>query len=186
MPLSLFGRGEPMTDAAPTDVASLARGCGRSVFRAAYRVLGDAGQAEDVQQEVFLRLLEMPVGDIASWPAYLTALATRMSIDRLRRHQRWRRLIPVWRASAPAAIDSTEQAAIQTERARQLRSALCRLKPKEAECFTLRHLHGMEIAAIAQATEMTVNHVSGCLHRAARALEARLDESENTTSQEVL
>jgi RNA polymerase sigma-70 factor (ECF subfamily) len=186
MSLSLFKEGEPVTDVLPTDVASLAQVYGRSVFRTAYRVLGDAGQAEDVQQDVFLRLLERPVSDIDSWPAYLTTLATRMSIDRLRRHQRWRRLMPVWRASGPAAFDSTEDDAIQAERARQLRLALCRLKPKEAECFTLRHLHGMEIAAIAQATEMTVNHVSVCLHRAARLLEKHLCDSQSTTSPEVL
>lgn len=39
-------------------IAALATEHGRLVFRAAYRVLGDAAQAEDVQQEVFLRLLE--------------------------------------------------------------------------------------------------------------------------------
>lgn len=186
MSLSLFGRGQPMSDAEPTDVASLARAYGRSVFRAAYRVLGDAGQAEEVQQEIFLRLLEKPVGDIASWPAYLTTLATRLSIDRLRRHQRWRRLMPVWRASVAATFDSTEEHAIQADQARQLRLALCRLKPKEAECFTLRHLQGMEIAAIARATGMTANHVSVCLHRAARSLETRLNDSHTATSPEVL
>lgn len=186
MSLSLFSQGDPVTEDAPTDVASLARNYGSRVFHAAYRVLGDAAQAEDVQQEVFLRLLEKSVGDIASWPAYLTALATRMSIDRLRRQQRWRRLIPMWHASELPVFDSTEQDAIRSDRARQLRIALSRLKPKEAECFTLRYLHGMEISAIAQATGMTMNHVSVCLHRAARALEARLDESEKATSLEVL
>ena len=186
MYLSLFSQGDPVTDVAPTDVASLARSHGRRVFHAAWRVLGDTAQAEDVQQEVFLRLLEKPVGGVASWPAYLTTLATRMAIDRLRRQQRWRRLIPIWHASQRAAFDSTEHDAIRADRARQLRIALCRLKPKEAECFFLRYLHGLEIVAIAQATDMTVNHVSVCLHRATRALEARLADTGNTTSPEVL
>lgn len=186
MTLSRFCQGAPVTDAAPTDVASLARNHGRRVFHAAWRVLGDAAQAEDVQQEVFLRLLERSVGDVASWPAYLTTLATRIALDRLRRHQRWRRLMPIWRASAPAAFDSTEHDAIRADRSRRLRRALCHLKPKEAQCFTLRYLHGMEIAAIAQATGMTANHVSVCLHRAAHTLEARLDDTENMTSTEVL
>lgn len=182
---SMFSQGDPVTDAAPTDVASLARSYGRSVFRTAHAVLGDAGQAEDVQQEVFLRLLEKPPGDVASWPAYLTTLATRMAIDRLRRHRRWRRLLPMWRAGTPAAFDSTEHDAIRADRARQLRLALCHLKTKEAECFSLRHLHGMDIAAIAQATGMTVNHVGVCLHRATRSLEALLDDTGHTTSPEV-
>jgi RNA polymerase sigma factor (sigma-70 family) len=185
MSLSLSTENDPVTDAAPPDVASLARIYGRTVFMAAYRVLGDVGQAEDTQQEVFLRLLEKPIGDIASWPAYLTTLTVRMAIDRLRSRQRWRRLLPKWRASAPDAFDSTEHDAIQLERARRLRAALCVLKPREAECFTLRFVQGMDIPAIAQATGMTSNHVGVCLHRATRALEARLGETP-TTSTEVL
>lgn len=186
MSLSLFTEGEPMTDAATADVAGLARAYGRSVFQTAYRVLGEASHAEDVQQEVFLRLLEKPVGEVASWPAYLTTLAVRLSIDRLRSRQRWRRLLPMWRTAAPPAFDSTEHDAVQAERARRLRTALCVLKPREAECFTLRFVHGMEIAAIARATGMTSNHVGVCLHRATRALEARLGDATSTTPTEVL
>ncbi|WP_158880065.1 sigma-70 family RNA polymerase sigma factor [Rhodanobacter sp. L36] len=185
MPLSLSTESEPVMDAAPPDVASLARAYGRTVFMAAYRVLGDVGQAEDAQQEVFLRLLEKPFGGIASWPAYLTTLTVRIAIDRLRSRQRWRRLLPKWRASSPTAFDSTEHDAVQNERAQRLRKALCVLKPREAECFTLRYVQGLEIAAIAQATGMTSNHVGVCLHRAAQALEARLGET-TTPSTEVL
>ncbi|WP_431634336.1 RNA polymerase sigma factor [Dyella sp. KULCS107] len=181
MPISIDSEGEPMTDHAPPDVAMLARLYGRQVFQAAYRVLGQASQAEDLQQDVFLRVLERPTGPVESWPAYLVTLTVRMAIDRLRRAQRWRRLLPSWRAAAPAAFDSTEQSAIQHERSRQLRDALGRLKPREAECFTLRHVQGLEIAEIARATGMNSNHVSVCLHRAVRALEARLGESDPTT-----
>jgi RNA polymerase sigma-70 factor (ECF subfamily) len=118
---------------------------------------------------------------VDSWPAYLVTLTVRMAIDRLRRAQRWRRLLPSWRAAAPVAFDSTELSAIQHERANQLRHALGRLKPREAECFTLRHVQGLEIAEIASATGTNSNHVSVCLHRATRALEARLGESDPTT-----
>ncbi len=186
MSLSLYTEGDPVMATAPPDVASLARAYGRTVFMSAYRVLGDTGQAEDVQQEVFLRLLEKPVGDISSWPAFLTTLTVRTAIDRLRSRQRWKRLLPKWRASAPEAFDSTEHDAIQLERAQRLRAALCVLKSREAECFTLRYVQGMDIPAIAQATGMTSNHVGVSLHRATRALEARLGETQTTTSTEVL
>ncbi|HET6431629.1 sigma-70 family RNA polymerase sigma factor [Dyella sp.] len=186
MTLSIESEGDPMTDHAPPDVAALARLYGRQVFQAAYRVLGQASQAEDLQQDVFLRVLERPTEAVESWPAYLTTLTVRMAIDRLRKAGRWRRLVPTWRATAPAAFDSTEQSAIEHERARQLRDALGRLKPREAECFTLRHVQGMEIAAIAAATGMSSNHVSVCLHRASRALEARLGGIETDTTPEVL
>src|SRR6185437_9089642 len=116
MPLTLSRGGEPMTDIAPPDANALARGYGRAVYLAAYRVLGDASQAEDVQQDVFLRLIEKPPTDVASWPAYLTAMATRQAIDRLRSRQRWRRLRPLWKAAEPVAADTAEEEAAQTER----------------------------------------------------------------------
>lgn len=181
MSFPIDSEGEPMTEHAPTDVAALAHLYGRQVFQAAYRVLGQASLAEDVQQDVFVRLLEKPAHDVASWPAYLTTLAVRMAIDRLRRNRRWQRLLPTWRATAPAAFDSTEQDAIRNERALHLRNALTRLKPREAECFTLRHVQGMDIATIARATGMSSNHVSVSLHRATRALEARLGDTETPT-----
>ena len=74
---------------------------------------------------------------------------------------------------------------MQSERARRLRLALAALKPREAECFTLRFLQGMEIGQIGHALAMTPNHVSVCLHRATRALEARLGDA-RTTAPEVL
>lgn len=186
MPYSLPHQGDPVPEIAPIDVSALARAYGRGVFQAAYRVLGDASQAEDVQQDVFLRLIEKPVADIASWPAYLTTLAVRMAIDRLRSRQRWRRLVPIWRAGLGVEFDSTEQDAVRDERARQLRAALSRLKPREATCFTLRYVEGMAPAAIAQAIGMTANHVSVCLHRATRALEARLGAPVSPSPSEVL
>lgn len=185
MPLSLSRGGEPVTDTAPPDVSALARGYGRAMYLAAYRVLGDAGQAEDVQQDVFLRLLEKPPTDVASWPAYLAAMATRQAIDRLRSRQRWRRLRPLWKAAEPEAADTVEADAEQAERARRLRDALARLKPQHAECFVLRHVHGLDIAAIARATGLTPNHVGVCLHRAAQTLASMLDDR-TRSAQEVL
>lgn len=185
MPLSLSSEGDPMTDTELPDVNALARGYGRAVYLAAYRVLGDAGQAEDVQQDVFLRLIEKPPSDVASWPAYLAAMATRQAIDRLRSRQRWRRLRPLWKAAEPAAVDTVEEDAEQAERAQRLRAALARLKPQHAECFVLRHVQGLDTAAIARATGLTPNHVGVCLHRATQALESLLNDRARP-AQEVL
>jgi RNA polymerase sigma-70 factor (ECF subfamily) len=186
MSLFLSTESEPAMDSSLPDVDQLARLYGRTVFQAAYRVLGDTPLAEDVQQDVFLRLLEKRVGPIDAWPAYLTTMTVRLAIDRLRGHQRWWRQLPTWRAGMPQAFDSTEHDAVRAERAQRLRAALARLKPREAECFTLRHVQGMEIAAIAKATGMTANHVGVCLHRAARSLEAQLGDTLTSTTPEVL
>ena len=123
----------------PADAAALARTHGPLVFRAAYRVLGDQSRAEDVQQEVFLRLLETSRDGIASWPAYLTATATRIAIDVLRRRQRWWGLLPMLAAQTATAAPSAEAAGIEAQRATRLRAALATLPAREAQCFALRY-----------------------------------------------
>lgn len=174
-------RSDPLTRSAfaadPADPATLAQLYGALVFKAAYRVLGDASLAEDVQQDVFLRLIESPRQRVESWPAYLTAASTRAAIDVLRRQQRWWRLLPLWRAQAPDSAASAEQAGLEAERARRLRAALARLSRREAQCFSLRYLQGLDIADIARALQLSENSVSVTLHRAKRRLEAHIEHA---------
>lgn len=163
----------PATDAA----AALAHHYGPLVFRAAYRVLGDAALAEDVQQDVFLRLLEQPPREVESWPAYLTAAAVRRAIDRQRQQRRWWRLLPLWRAQAPETAASSEDLGLADERARRLRAAMTQLSPREAQCFSLRYLEGMAVEDIARVLAITSNTAHVTLHRARRRLEARLGDA---------
>jgi RNA polymerase sigma factor (sigma-70 family) len=159
------------------EVAQLAQRYGPQVYRVAHRLLGDPAQAEDVQQDVFLRLLEGGAVAVASWPAYLTTLATRLAIDRMRRQQRWRRLVPLWLLQAPTVSGCTETEGMVAERAQQLRQALTRLKARDAECFALRYLQGLEIAEVATALGITPNLVSVTLHRVTAALRSQLADT---------
>jgi len=155
-------------------VAELAGAYGRHVFNAAHRVLGDAQLAEDIQQGVFLRLLESPRDDVRSWPAYLTAVATRAAIDELRRRNRLARLTPAWLENLVDTAERPDERIASEDRARRLRTALGRIRPLEASCFALRFFQGMEIADIAATLSITENHVSVTLHRAAVTLRARV------------
>jgi RNA polymerase sigma factor (sigma-70 family) len=157
--------------------ADLARHYGPLVYRTAYRLLGDAAQAEDVQQEVFLRLLESRREGVASWPGYLVAASTRIAIDVLRRRQRWWGWLPRWQAHAPAVAASAEEAGIEAQRAARLRQALCTLTRREAQCFALRYLDGLDVSEVAVALQLKENNVGVILHRARRRLEARLSET---------
>lgn len=50
----------------------------------AYRMLGDAAEAEDVVQDVYLRWVEVDHAVVEQPAAYLTTMTTRLTIDRLR------------------------------------------------------------------------------------------------------
>jgi RNA polymerase sigma-70 factor, ECF subfamily len=166
-----------VSDVADDNVAALARLYGPTVFRAAWRVLGARAAAEDVQQQVFLRLIESPPRGVASWPAYLTTVATRLAIDHLRRQRRWKLLAPLWKADEPD--DSPAEEAERAEAGRFMRAALARLNPRDASCFVMRHLHGLTPAAIGSALGLSENHVSVSAHRARKALEAMQDKEQS-------
>ena len=159
------------------DVAALARTYGRNVFRAAWRVLGTRAAAEDVQQQVFLRLIEDPPADVRSWPAFLTTAATRLAIDHLRRQRRWALLAPLWRADSPE--DSPADDAERAEEGRFMRKVLGRLNPREASCFVLRHVQGMSPSEVATTLGISENNVSVITHRVRKALEAAHAKEQN-------
>ena len=159
-----------VNDTDSDDIAALARTYGPNVFRAAWRVLGSRAAAEDVQQQLFLRLIESPPQRVDSWPAYLTAAATRLAIDHLRRQRRWRLLAPLWKSDPPE--DAPDEDVARQQASRFMRAALSRISERDASCFVLRHLHGLSPAAIGAALGISENHVSVSVHRARKALEA--------------
>jgi RNA polymerase sigma-70 factor (ECF subfamily) len=169
--------GAPVSGAVGDDVAALARQYGSTVFHAAWRVLGIRAASEDVQQQVFLRLIESPPRNVESWPAYLTTMSTRLAIDLLRRQRRWRLLAPLWKSDEPE--DSPAEDAERAEASRFMRAALARLNPRDASCFVMRHLHGLAPAAIGAALGISENHVSVSVHRARKALEAMQTQEKN-------
>jgi RNA polymerase sigma-70 factor (ECF subfamily) len=162
---------------ASDDVAALARQYGPVVFRAAWRILGSRAAAEDVQQQLFLRLIESPPRAVESWPAYLTASAVRMAIDSLRRQRRFKLIAPLWKTEEPdeSPADDAERA----DAARFLRAAIAKINPRDASCFVMRHLHGLTPAAIGSALGISENHVSVSVHRARKALEAMQAQEQN-------
>jgi RNA polymerase sigma-70 factor (ECF subfamily) len=162
---------------AAEDIAALARQYGPVVFRAAWRVLGARAAAEDVQQQVFLRLIESPPRNVESWPAFLTTAATRLAIDHLRRQRRWRLLAPLWKADEPD--DSPAEDAERVEAGRFMREALAWINQRDASCFVMRHLHGLTPAAIGSVLGISENHVSVSVHRARKALEAFQDKEQS-------
>ena len=169
--------GAPVSGADGDDIAALARQYGPTVFRAAWRVLGTRAASEDVQQQVFLRLIESPPRNVESWPAYLTTMSTRLAIDHLRRQRRWRLLAPLWKADEP--VDSPAEDAERAEASRFMRAALARLKPQRRVLLCHAASAGLAPAAIGAALGISENHVSVSVHRARKALEAMQTQEQN-------
>jgi len=140
------------------------------VFRAAYRVTGDASDAEDVLQTVFLRMLRRPPDAVAVdyVKTYLYRAAVNASLDLLKARQPARnvpldevemRLMDSASAGPGGALDSGEIR-------KWLRQAIGQLSPSAAEMFTLRFFEGKANPEIAEILGTTQNTVAVTLSRA--------------------
>lgn len=147
------------------------------VFRAAFRITGNAQDAEDVLQTVFLRLArqaeeDLPVSNVSS---YLYRAAINSAFDVLRR-RRDRPSVPLEDAhDAPgSAAPDPDRAQEADEIRRGLREALAALPPRAAEVFVLRYFEEQPNRDIARMLGISRVTVAVTLHRTRRHLQQQL------------
>ncbi|MBL8227878.1 MAG: sigma-70 family RNA polymerase sigma factor [Bryobacterales bacterium] len=136
------------------------------VFRTAYRITGNAADAEDVLQTVFLRLLRRDAGggDLLQPESYLRRAAINCSIDLIRD-----------RMSGTANLDHVAHTSGEDPELKQrLRQAIAQLDPKDAEIFVLRFFEGHSNEDIAQLTGMNKLLVAVKIHRIRHKLQKEI------------
>ncbi len=155
----------------------------RSILNLAYRMTGDAADAEDLTQESFLqayaRLGEFRLGERFHPWIYTIALNLCRSHLRRRKLTGWLRPVvtaesghPAWepRGGAP----DPEQELLGKEAERRLRDAVEALPPKYREVFVLRQAQGLSYEEIAGLLGLPLGTVEARLFRARRRLLERL------------
>ena len=147
------------------------------VFRAAFRITGNAQDAEDVLQNVFLRLARQGEEglDVGTLPSYLYRAALNSALDLLR-GRRDRASVPLEEAeSAPGgALQAPDQAQEAGEIRVRLRQALAALPPRAAEMFVLRYFEGQANRDIARMLDVSRVSVAVTLHRTRLHLQDQL------------
>ena len=171
-----------MSSKIKVNIANLAKQYGRKVFQSAFRILNDKHLAEDVTQEVFLKLFKKSTesfDQISNWQGYLKSMAISTAIDQLRRHKRLAEE-PIEHESQQGTSNVTpplQQVLIQRDLA-QFKLALVNMHPQDAEIFCLRHIEGYSYQEIGALLEMTSNAVGVCLHRTQQKLSSQLPQSQ--------
>jgi RNA polymerase sigma-70 factor (ECF subfamily) len=174
-PLQAAPRPEPLPPPregpeGPEGIEKLFIAHNRLVFQAAYRITGNAGDAEDVLQTVFLRLLRRQGGPPLSGnlAGYLRTAGVNAALDLLRRRAA-SRTGPLTGAEnhlpAPAG-DGPEHRQQDSDTRDRLRRALARLGPRSAEAFVLRYFEGHDNREIARIVNSSPTAVAVLLHRA--------------------
>jgi RNA polymerase sigma-70 factor (ECF subfamily) len=158
------------------DLEQVFRESHAAVFRAAYRVTGNASDAEDALQTVFLRLLKRDAAAdaVENMPSFLRRAAVNAALDLVRSRQGVRNIplddvepVLAEPASAPARAPARHSSEIRD----WLRGALARLNPRIAQMFALRFFEGKDNPEIARLLNTTPGSVAVTISRTRDRLE---------------
>ncbi len=165
---------EPATTPA-ADLEQIFRDNYAQVFRAAYRVTGNASDAEDVLQTVFLKMLKREAGaePVENMTGFLHRAAVNAALDLVRTRRNIRNvpldeLEPVLAESPHRRPDRAQSS---SEIREWLREAVARLNPRIAQMFILRFFEGRENPEIARLLDTTPGTVAVTLSRTRDRLE---------------
>src|SRR5262245_5802665 len=151
----------------PVDLEQVFREHHGLVYRAAYRITGNAEDAEDVLQTLFLRLFRRERSpDFHSNPkGYLHRAAVNIALDVIRLRKRT--------VEPDESTPSDDRIGDAIEARQIVLSALAELSPKSAEMFVLKYVEGYDNREIAKLIGTSHGAVAVMLFRA----RARLKKS---------
>ena len=142
-------------------------------FRAAYLVVRDAAEAEDVAQEAFVRAHRALVRFDTRRPfrPWLLRIVTNVALNSLRAARRRNAMLARFERdeTREGGVDVAERAA-EAEEARRVWEAVGALRPEEQMLVYLRYFLGASEEEAAAAIGRPVGTVKSRLHRALRRL----------------
>jgi RNA polymerase sigma-70 factor, ECF subfamily len=166
--------------------SELFRRCEGRAYRLAVTILRNTGDAEDVIQDVFLRIFRQ-IGDYrgeAGFNTWLTAIIVNACRDRLRR-QRVRRAIPLeWlRGSAARDEANPAQEAEQRWELHTLWGIVNKMEDTYRLPMILFYHEGLNADEVGQVLKLPTSKVYARLNKARQKLRAALDEKQASVKQ---
>jgi RNA polymerase sigma-70 factor (ECF subfamily) len=145
------------------------------------RMLRDAAEAEELVQEVFLRVhgareRYQPKARFSTW---LYRIATNLALNELRRPRRRERNASLGEAESaalagegPAAEDALDARRVSA----RVEQELARLPERQRAALCLTAIEGLSYAEVAEALEISESAVKALVHRARTALADRIGD----------
>ena len=134
------------------------------------RARGAGDQAEDLVQELWLKLSSAPATPVADPVGYLYRAANNLMISRHRSSERAERRDDEWASTGPAEDRSSEEALAARQEIERAEQRLRALGERVLEAFVLFRVEGVPQREIAQRLGISLSAVEKDLQRAYRAL----------------
>jgi len=157
----------------------------KKVYYLAYDITGDHHDAEDISQEVFIKMFRSlkTFRRDAKMSSWLYQIAVNTSIDSLRRKplKRQKLMITLDKASVHENPLGSGIAASDPERSAEasilqshISQALQKVSPKERSVFVMRHYNDLKMIETAEILNVSVGTVKSLLFRAIKKLRKEL------------
>lgn len=152
------------------------------VFARLCRCLADRHQAEDLTQEVFLRLFRVrkryqPRARLSTWIFHIAHNVARNAVRSLRRRA-WLRYVALEQTEARCpdlfGAPGDRPPCERLEAAAQVRAGLDRLLDRQRRALELQHFHGCSYPDIARSLDMSPKATKSLLYRARIELREQL------------
>lgn len=146
----------------------------RRVYNLCYRFTGDRYAAEDLTQDVFVKVFRTLVSYNAAqgaFTAWMTSVTRNLLIDNYRRTKRDRLTDSIDDENAPPVQEKSsagrrpDQIAEHGELQRQLQTALDKMSPELREAVILRDLQGLDYREIREALRVPEGTVKSRINR---------------------
>lgn len=150
------------------------------LFRFSLRIVGNVAEAEDVVQEVFIKVWNKrsELGTYKNIEAWCMTLTKNLSIDKLRsKHRRVDAIADGF--DTPSKTASPYQVAATNDTMGRIRNMMAQLPEKQKMVMQLRDIEGMSYKEIAKILNITLDQVKINLFRARKAIRAQLLNSES-------
>lgn len=151
------------------------------VYRYVYVRVGSAHTAQDLTSETFIKALRALPGftwqgkDLAAW---LITIARNVVNDHTKSSRFRLEVATADMRDADSEVAAPDGEVMDRMRDERLLRAVAQLKPEQAECVTLRFIHGLSLAETAEIMGKQVNAVKQLQLRAVRALQRALEGEE--------
>ena len=170
----------PIETDAHDAITALVREYSTTLYRVAYSVTRNAGEAEDVVQETFLRVLrhQHKLAELREPRVWLVRIVWNLVLDRKRRSktrpetQDIEELVRI----LPSGEMSADDALIEAQKHARILELIDKLPAKEREVLLLSAVEELPTAQIAAVLNTTESTIRSRIFRARRALAAMLEQ----------
>ena len=148
------------------------------LFRLAYRLMGNREEAEDIVQEVYLKLwgmrTELPGYD--SIEALSVRITRNLCLDLLRRRKTTHEVIKQQQFKPEIYPETPDQVYEKEEKAEMIHTLIAALPEPQRSLVHLRHLEGKEYEEISEMVNMNVNAIRVSISRARKQMREMLEK----------